>query len=70
MGFDPYRQEARGLLSASLKTSGAVVLGFVLMALLRPHLGSVDAFVVALVIVLAAELILLLVLRRHRSVSR
>jgi hypothetical protein len=70
MGFDPYRREARGLLITSLAAAAVVVVGFVLMALLRPHLGSVGAFAVALAIVLLSELILLLVLRRRRSASR
>lgn len=70
MGFDPYRGEARGLLSTSIVTAAVVVVGFVLVALLRPYLGSVGSFATALGIALVAELVLWLVIRRRRSTSR
>lgn len=61
-GFDSYRREARGLLITSLMAAAVVLVGFVLVALLRPHLGLVGAFVTALGIVLVGELILWLAL--------
>ena len=70
MGFDPYRGAARGLLVTSLVAASVLVLSFVLMALLRPHLGSVGAFAAALGIVLVAELVIWLVFRRRRSAYR
>ena len=70
MGFDPYREEARGLLTTLLVTAAVILVGFALVALLRPHLGSVGAFATALSIVLVAELVLWLVIRRRRMTSR
>jgi len=66
MGYDPYRPEARRMAFGLLAVAGVGV-ALVLRAILRPHLGSAVAFLAALGILVAVELLLFLALRRrHR----
>ena len=55
VGYDPYREEARGLLRIG-SSFAAVALSLVITALLRDRLGLGPAIAVAVVSVLAIEL--------------